>query len=65
MIIAEMVMIVAKSLEVIDIIENDVTRMIDIERWMITIEETVEIDLVDELNIDRIHRTKLIIYFIS
>ena len=65
MIMAEMVMIVAKSLEVIDTRETDVIPMIDIETGIITIEKIVEIDLLVDIDIDPIHRKNFDnIYFV-
>ena len=62
---AEMVMIVAKSLEVIDTRETDVIPMIDIETGIITIKKIVEIDLLVDIDIDPIHRTNFDnIYFV-
>ena len=65
MIMAEMVMIVAKSLEVIDTRETDVIPMIDIETGIITIKKIVEIDLLVDIDIDPIHRKNFDnIYFV-
>ena len=64
MIMAEMV-IVAKSLEVIETRETNVIRMIDIETGIITIEKIVEIDLLVDIDIDPIHRKNFDnIYFV-
>ena len=64
MIMAEMV-IVSKSLEVIDTRETDLIPMIDIETGIITIKKIVEIDLLVDIDIDPIHRKNFDnIYFV-